>query len=111
MAGKTDMQKWYQRAYINILINGILLLKMIDCSIQIYSGIFQQKGINTKVYVCDLAGLYHSKFHLFFFGFVQWLDGFGVSYRNSDAAATLQDVWDTGWGFWWVLFVVCLNGF
>lgn len=93
---------------------------MIGCSIQIYFGIFLEKSINTNVYVCDLAGLYHSKCHLCVFSFVQWLDGFGeglvlcgkqqalgqgrretcpCSYRRFQAAATLQDVRDTGWGF------------
>lgn len=78
IAWKMDVQKWYQSAYVNTLINGIVLLKMIGCSIQIYFGIFLEKSINTNVYVCDLAGLYHSKCHLCVFSFVQWLDGFGV---------------------------------
>lgn len=115
------MQNRYHSAYMNTLINGILLLEMIHCSIQIYSGISQQKSICTNVYVCDPAGLYHSECHLCVF--VQCWMSLGwdwcsvessklwvsarqshvladqhaalaaqASCRSSDAAATLQDV-------------------
>lgn len=106
-----DSQKWCQSAYVNTIINGILLLKMIGCSIKIYFRYFSGKIHQHKCLCLYLAGLYHSKCHLCVFSFVQWLDGFGVglvlcgkqqdlgqcrtelcpcSYRSSYAAATLQ---------------------
>lgn len=122
---------------LNTLINEILLLKVIGYSIQIYSGVFQQKSANTmsmsmtlqvfatldvtcaSLALCsgwmtlgwDWSSVESSK---------PWVSArqscvlaeqhtvlaAQVSYRSSEAAAALQDVWDICWHFWWVLFVL-----
>lgn len=80
------MQQWYQSVYMNNLIHGILLSKMVGYSIQIYSlqcfshlylnRYLSAKASNTNVYICGIPGIYWSKYQPS--TIVQWLDGFGV---------------------------------